>query len=239
VQGGTHVAYGLAEKGVESVHIERTRLGLSCHESSPLGLKSHFCVAKTAIGFRTGSVGSQSDDCRGIAGLDLRLYGDTVTQRLHDDATVFRGGKKHPYRVFIDVVLCLKLYTTTHPLESHWNRAFYQQATAHVAFCSDSHFQGLQANATMIGDHPQRRVEASCQCRAEQIARIRVVVKTTHGPMNPELHGCVGAIGRHDDAVERIPPARAYRLRPVADPGVGRNAAVMLAQRVLPLLYKA
>lgn len=31
--------------------------------------------------------------------------------------------------------------------------------------------------------------------------------------MNPELHGCVGAIGRHNDAVERIPFARAYGVR--------------------------
>jgi len=186
-----------------------------------------------------GSAGSKSDGCRSVAGLDLRLHGDTAAQRLHDDATVFCGGKEHFYRVFIDVILCLKLYTATDPLESHWNRAFYQQASAHVAFCSDFHFQRLQANATMIGDHPQRRIEASCHCRAQQIARIRVVVKTTYGPMNPELHGCVGAIGRHNHAVEWIPTARAYRLRPVADPGVGRNAAVMLPQRVLSLLDKA
>jgi hypothetical protein len=158
---------------------------------------------------------------------------------LHDDATVFCGGKEHLYRVLIDVILCLQPYTAAHALESHRNRAFHPQATAHVAFRSDLHFQGLQANATMIGDHPQRRVEASCHCRAQQIARIRVVMETTHGPMNPELHGCVGAIFRHNDAVERISTARVYGLRPVADPGVARYAAVMLAQRVLSLLDEA
>jgi hypothetical protein len=190
-------------------------------------------------GSRRIGAASRRDSCRCIAALDLHLHGDTAAQRLHDNATVFRGGKEHHDRVFVDVILCLQPYTAMYALESDRNRAFYQQATADVAFRSDLRFQGLQANATMIGDHPQRRIEASCQCRAQQITRIRVVVKTTDGPMNSELHACVGAICRHNDAVERIPTAGAYGLRLVPYPGVDRSVAVMLPQGVLSLLDKA
>ncbi len=33
-------------------------------------------------------------------------------------------------------------------------------------------------------------------------------MKTTHGPMNPELHGCVGPVSRYNDPVEWIPTTR-------------------------------